>query len=238
MPRRSAHAGPSARSPGLSPEAWRALRHAMARLAVDLVSGPAGVAAVLRQGLLDKPYNTPCLPLDIGYSDAIPAHIRRAVAAAGPHLCLAQVRPPGRPLRRPPPAAQARRRRDLASTTASWSASSTTTSASTAAAGSSPCTPTAPPKRAALTADRSSTATRRPPGTQPDGAGSRRPITRAYPGEHLIDARPCLEKPVSNARTSRFASRRPDPARPASGCRGGSLPLLCPGIRKGVGFSG
>jgi hypothetical protein len=51
----------------------------MARLAVDLVSGPAGVAAVLRRGLLDKPYNTPSLPLDIGYSDSIPAHIRRAV---------------------------------------------------------------------------------------------------------------------------------------------------------------
>ena len=67
------------RSGSLSPEAWRALRHAMARLAIDLVSGPAGVAAVLRQGLLDKPYNTPSLPLDIGYSDSIPAHIRRAV---------------------------------------------------------------------------------------------------------------------------------------------------------------
>jgi hypothetical protein len=51
----------------------------MARLAVDLVSGPAGVAAILRHGLLPKPYNTPSLPLDIGYSDSIPWHIRRAV---------------------------------------------------------------------------------------------------------------------------------------------------------------
>jgi hypothetical protein len=51
----------------------------MARLAVDLVSGPAGIAAILRQGLLGQPYNTPSLPLDIGYSDSIPAHIRRAV---------------------------------------------------------------------------------------------------------------------------------------------------------------
>jgi hypothetical protein len=66
-------------SQGLSREAWRALRHAMARLAVDLVSGPSGVAAILRQGLLEKPWNTPSLPLDIGYSDSIPAHIRRAV---------------------------------------------------------------------------------------------------------------------------------------------------------------
>jgi hypothetical protein len=68
-----------ARSQALSPEAWRALRHAMARLAVELVSGPAGVAAILRQGLLDQPYNTPSLPLDIGYSDSIPWYIRRAV---------------------------------------------------------------------------------------------------------------------------------------------------------------
>jgi hypothetical protein len=67
------------RSCPLSPEAWRALRHAMARLAVDLVSGPSGIAAVLRRGLLEKPYNTPSLPLDIGYSNTIPWQIRRAV---------------------------------------------------------------------------------------------------------------------------------------------------------------
>jgi hypothetical protein len=67
------------RSGALSAEAWQALRHAMARLAIDLVSGPAGIAAILRQGLLGKPYSTPSLPLDIGYSDTIPASIRRAV---------------------------------------------------------------------------------------------------------------------------------------------------------------
>ena len=76
---------PAASAPGrsrsgtLSPQAWQALRYAIARLAVDLVAGPAGIAAVLRRGLLDKPFNTPSLPLDIGYSDSIPAHIRRAV---------------------------------------------------------------------------------------------------------------------------------------------------------------
>ena len=59
--------------------AWRALRHAMARLAIELVSGPAGVAAILRQGLLGQPCNTPSLPPDIGYADSIPWHIRRAV---------------------------------------------------------------------------------------------------------------------------------------------------------------
>ena len=67
------------RSSALSPEAWRALRYAMARLSVDLVSGPSGVAAILRQGLLAPPYSTPSLPLDIGCSDTIPGHIRRAV---------------------------------------------------------------------------------------------------------------------------------------------------------------
>jgi hypothetical protein len=67
------------RSKELSPEAWAALRYAMARLAVDLVSGPAGLAAILRAGLLEAPWNTPSLPLDIGYSESIPAHIRRAV---------------------------------------------------------------------------------------------------------------------------------------------------------------
>ena len=69
----------SAEPTAMSPEAWAALRYAMARLAIDLVSGPGGAAAVLRTGLLEAPYNTPSLPLDIGYSDSIPAAIRRAV---------------------------------------------------------------------------------------------------------------------------------------------------------------
>src|SRR5262245_11021068 len=68
-----------ARPKAMSAEAWRALRYAMARLAVDLVAGPAGLAAYLRTQLLEAPYNTPSLPLDIGYSASIPAHIRRAV---------------------------------------------------------------------------------------------------------------------------------------------------------------
>src|SRR5215469_18295921 len=42
----AATAGPAgAPEPGLSPEAWQALRFAIARLAVDFVSGPSGVAA-------------------------------------------------------------------------------------------------------------------------------------------------------------------------------------------------
>jgi hypothetical protein len=71
--------------PGMSPEAWQALRYAIARLAIDFVSGPSGIAAALRTGLLQPPFNTPSLPLDIGVSSNIPAHIRRAVILRDQH---------------------------------------------------------------------------------------------------------------------------------------------------------
>jgi hypothetical protein len=71
----------------LSPQAWQALRQALARLAVDLVSGPAGVASTLRRGLLEHPWNTPSLPLDIGYHESIPAAIRRAVLWRDRYQC-------------------------------------------------------------------------------------------------------------------------------------------------------
>jgi hypothetical protein len=62
-----------------TPAAAEALRYAIARLAIDFVSGPAGLAAALRTTLLAPPFNTPSLPLDIGHSDSIPASVRRAV---------------------------------------------------------------------------------------------------------------------------------------------------------------
>jgi Domain of unknown function (DUF222) len=62
-----------------TPDAAQALRYAIARLAIDFVSGPAGIAGWLRTTLLAPPCNSPSLPLDIGYSDSIPASIRRAV---------------------------------------------------------------------------------------------------------------------------------------------------------------
>jgi Domain of unknown function (DUF222)/HNH endonuclease len=68
-----------AKAKGMSPQAWRALRYAIAKLAVDLVSGPAGLAAYLRTQLLEEPWNKPSLPLNIGWSDSIPWYIRRAV---------------------------------------------------------------------------------------------------------------------------------------------------------------
>jgi hypothetical protein len=74
-----------ARAAQLTPEAAQALRYAIARLAIDFVSGPGGIAAALRTGLLELPFNTPSLPLDIGHSDTIPAHIRRAVILRDQH---------------------------------------------------------------------------------------------------------------------------------------------------------
>jgi len=73
--------------PGPERMSPQALRRALARLAVDLVSGPAGVASALRRGLLEHPWNTSSLPLDIGYSDSVPAAIRRAVLWRDKYKC-------------------------------------------------------------------------------------------------------------------------------------------------------
>jgi Domain of unknown function (DUF222) len=69
----------------LSPKAHEALRMQVARLAIDFVSGPAGIAGFLRTHLLGAPYNSASLPLDIGYSDSIPTSIRRAVLLRDRH---------------------------------------------------------------------------------------------------------------------------------------------------------
>ena len=78
-PARAASRARSRARQRFTPDAMQALRYAIARLAIDFVSGPAGLAGWLRTTLLAPPYNTPSLPLDIGYSDSIPASIRRAV---------------------------------------------------------------------------------------------------------------------------------------------------------------
>jgi hypothetical protein len=70
---------------GLSPQARQALRHAIARLAVDLVAGPDRLTSILRRGLLDAPYASKSVILDIGVSASIPGHIRRAVQLRARH---------------------------------------------------------------------------------------------------------------------------------------------------------
>jgi hypothetical protein len=52
------------------------------RHGADLLSGPAGLAAFLRTGLLDGAAGSISLPLDVGQATkTIPAHLRRAVIA-------------------------------------------------------------------------------------------------------------------------------------------------------------
>jgi len=90
-----ADGGPVAPKP-LSPQARAALRYSIARLAVDFVSGPDGLASLLRRNLLQQPFNTASLPLDIGYSDSIPGHIRRAVILRDQHCAWPGCdKPPG-----------------------------------------------------------------------------------------------------------------------------------------------
>jgi hypothetical protein len=53
--------------------------------AVDLVSGPGGLASFLRRQQLGARLGGPSLPLDVGYSDTIPAGIRNAVILRDRH---------------------------------------------------------------------------------------------------------------------------------------------------------
>jgi Domain of unknown function (DUF222) len=59
--------------------AREALERAIIGKAVDLLSGPGGLASFLRTRELGARLGGPSLPLDVGYSDDVPASIRRAV---------------------------------------------------------------------------------------------------------------------------------------------------------------
>jgi hypothetical protein len=65
--------------------AWAALEHAVIGKAVDLLSGPGGLASFLRRRQLGARLGGPSLPLDIGYSESIPAGIRNAVMLRDQH---------------------------------------------------------------------------------------------------------------------------------------------------------
>jgi hypothetical protein len=62
-----------------------ALEQAIVGKAVDLLSGPGGLASFLRRRELGARLDGPSLPLDIGYSDTVPAHIRNAVRLRDGH---------------------------------------------------------------------------------------------------------------------------------------------------------
>jgi hypothetical protein len=65
--------------------AWDALEQAIIGKAVDLLSGPGGLASFLRRRQLGARLGGPSLPLDIVYSETIPAGIRNAVILRDKH---------------------------------------------------------------------------------------------------------------------------------------------------------
>jgi Domain of unknown function (DUF222) len=66
--------------------AERAARQLIIARALDVLSGPTGLAAYLRTGLLNGPAAAISLPLDIGAAtDTIPNHLRRLVIARDRH---------------------------------------------------------------------------------------------------------------------------------------------------------
>ncbi len=69
----------------LTPQASEMLQHAIIGKAVDLVSGPGGLASFLRTRQLGARLAGPSLPLDVGRSADIPAAIRRAVILRDQH---------------------------------------------------------------------------------------------------------------------------------------------------------
>ena len=77
-------AGPGTPAPDTA-RAWEALERAVIGKAVDLLSGPGGLASFLRRRQLGARLAGPSLPLDIGYAETIPAGIRNAVLLRDQH---------------------------------------------------------------------------------------------------------------------------------------------------------
>jgi hypothetical protein len=86
--------GPGWREPGENSDAAaarralaeRAARQLIIARALDVLSGPTGLAAYLRTGLLNGPAAAISLPLDVGAAtDSIPNHLRRLVIARDRH---------------------------------------------------------------------------------------------------------------------------------------------------------
>jgi len=85
----SDRAGPGEPVPGLQPLppglSRESLEQAIIGKAVELLSGPGGLASFLRRRELGARLGGPSQPLDIGYSDDVPAGIRTAVRARDRH---------------------------------------------------------------------------------------------------------------------------------------------------------
>ena len=77
--------------------AWAALEQAVIGKAVDLLSGPAGLASFLRRRQLGVRLGGPSLPLDIGYAETVPAGIRNAVLLRDRHCQWGRLHQPAAP---------------------------------------------------------------------------------------------------------------------------------------------
>ena len=73
------------RRDGTRDAAWAALEQAVIGKAVDLLSGPGGLASFLRRRELGVRLGGPSLPLGIGYAETVPAGIRNAVLLRDRH---------------------------------------------------------------------------------------------------------------------------------------------------------
>jgi hypothetical protein len=60
------------RRDGARDAAWAAVEQAVIGKAVDLLSGPGGLASFLRRRQLGVRLGRPSLPLDIGYAETVP----------------------------------------------------------------------------------------------------------------------------------------------------------------------
>ena len=80
-----APASPADASAGPASLAREALQKAIIGKAADLLSGPGGLASFLRTRQLGARLAGPSLPLDIGYSETVPAAIRNAVRLRDRH---------------------------------------------------------------------------------------------------------------------------------------------------------
>jgi hypothetical protein len=86
--RHSGSSGIGPPAPDPAPHGHGNLTHCLARItskAVDLLSGPGGLASFLRRRQLGARLGGPGLPLDIGHSETIPAGIRNAVILRDKH---------------------------------------------------------------------------------------------------------------------------------------------------------
>ena len=91
----SASAPPDAAGAG-SALAREALERAVIGKVADVLSGPGGLASFLRRRQLGARLAGPSLPLDIGYSDTVPAGIRNAVVLRDQHCRFPGCRQPAR----------------------------------------------------------------------------------------------------------------------------------------------